>query len=241
MYSNSKNKVQELNELRVIFRMMPGDVKSKPYDQYRMVFESQFSSFSSNMTPMYEWIFMNKICILNWVVRVRAIARVPEWKSCWHLMKTIVVWICSSLGDGKFLYVNQVLFSKNQLNRNKGYTINYRYELIRYSKKLKKVKVVPESRVTSGADNYTRQLEFRKHGFNDFENKLYTLGTHLITCRPLSEFVLWSFIKASSKNFEISAYGIGRNIALLKWEINEADFLWNWNYFSSLIQISRLF
>ena len=34
------------------------------------------------------------------------------------------------------------------------------------------------------------------------------------------------------------AYGIGRNISLLKWEINEADFLWNWNYFSSLIQIS---
>ena len=33
------------------------------------------------------------------------------------------------------------------------------------------------------------------------------------------------------------AYGTGRNIALLKWEINEADFLWNWNYFSSLIQI----
>ena len=36
------------------------------------------------------------------------------------------------------------------------------------------------------------------------------------------------------------AYGIGRNIALLKWEINEADFLWNWNYFSSLIQIYEL-
>ena len=33
------------------------------------------------------------------------------------------------------------------------------------------------------------------------------------------------------------SYSIGRNIALLKWEINEADFLWNWNYFSSLIQI----
>ena len=36
------------------------------------------------------------------------------------------------------------------------------------------------------------------------------------------------------------AYGIGRNIALFKWEINEADFLWNWNYFSSLIQIYEL-
>ena len=36
------------------------------------------------------------------------------------------------------------------------------------------------------------------------------------------------------------AYGIGRNIALMKWEINEADFLWNWNYFSSLIQIYEL-
>ena len=36
------------------------------------------------------------------------------------------------------------------------------------------------------------------------------------------------------------AYGIGGNIALLKWEINEADFLWNWNYFSSLIQIYEL-
>ena len=85
--------------------------------------------------------------------------------------------MCSTLGDGKFLYVNQVLFSKNRLNRDKGYKINYRYELIRYSKRLKRDKVVPESRVTGGTDNFTRQLEFRKHGFYDFEIKLYSLGT----------------------------------------------------------------
>ena len=52
MYSDSKNKVQELNELRVIFWMMPGDVKSKPNDQYRIVFEAQFTYLSSHMTPM---------------------------------------------------------------------------------------------------------------------------------------------------------------------------------------------
>ena len=85
--------------------------------------------------------------------------------------------MCSTLGDGKFLYVTQVLFSKNRLNRDKGYKINYRYELIRYSERLKTDKVMSESRVTGDTDNFTRQLEFGKHGFNDFESKLYSLGT----------------------------------------------------------------
>ena len=86
----------------------------------------------------------------------------------------------SILGDGKFLYEIQVLFNKHRLrehNRDKGYKINYRYELISYSKRLKRNKVVPESRVTGGTDDFTRQLDFRKHGY-DFENKLYALGTH---------------------------------------------------------------
>jgi hypothetical protein len=130
--SKSKNKVQELNKLRVIFWMMPGNVKYKPSDQYRIVFEEEFANLSSPMTPI-------------------------------------------SLGDGKFLYVNQVLLSKNRLNRDKEYKINYRYELIRYSEKLKRIKVVSESRVTSGTDNFTRQLDFRKHGFSHFENELYSL------------------------------------------------------------------
>lgn len=50
--SSSQKKEQELSELRVIFWMMPGDFKSKPKDQYQIVFEEQFAYLSSPMTPM---------------------------------------------------------------------------------------------------------------------------------------------------------------------------------------------
>lgn len=72
--------------------------------------------------------------------------------------------------------MNQVLFKKNRLNRDKGYKINYRYDLLRYSKKQNKIRTIAESNVTSNTEEFTRQLEFRKHGFSAFENKLYALG-----------------------------------------------------------------
>ena len=55
-----------------------------------------------------------------------------------------------------------------------------------------------------------------------------------------NELLLQSTVEWFLINNDSAILRLGRNIALLRWEINEADFLWNWNYFSSLIQIYEL-
>ena len=77
------------------------------------------------------------------------------------------------MGDA-FLYVANVIIKKSILFKDKTYKINYRYDLLRFSKKRNKIKVVSESHVT-GNDKFTRLLEFKKHGFH-FDSKLSSLG-----------------------------------------------------------------
>lgn len=59
-YDNSQKKEQDLSELRVMFWMMPGDLKCKPTDQYRIVFEEKYAQFSCKMTPMYFSFILEK-------------------------------------------------------------------------------------------------------------------------------------------------------------------------------------
>ena len=73
-----------------------------------------------------------------------------------------------------FLYMAHVIINKAILFQYKTYKISYRYELHRFSKKLQKFKVVPESPVTGNDDQFTRLLDFKKYGFQI--DKLLSLG-----------------------------------------------------------------